>query len=854
MFDWMSKRDPAPDADPPEPAASEAETIDWPARLQAAAGDDTALLALAREDAPVDVRVAAIGALTGEAALKLAEREHRGHDRRIHRLAKQRHLAQVALRETGDEAARLIEAARGLVGQELVPVNRLVELDRAWQGLNLVLLDAAQRAEFDVLLTQLATLTRERGDQALRIDRWMADARRALGHLRATCSAAAQGTQERGRLGPAAASVQAVVDAAPDEDACAALRDALRSALQTGAELDQCLAVLDALLEAPSAAPSAASPWLELPPLADADLAEAMNRRFEQWQQAWDQAHQARQAEQRERARERELQARSKRTGTLAAELEMAEAALAAGHLADTHKHLLAVDQLLHGGTPAATLRSRIDGVQAEYSRLKGWQHWGGGLARDELVLQAEALAAATLGEPGADIRKLSIRQQAEVIDDLRARWKELDRLGGATSRALWQRFDAALKVAYGPVASHLETQRAARAQNLQSRDRLLDALNAVALPGLEPESALPDWKALAAALERFQTEWRKLGPLEHTVPHKERPKLVERMAGAVQRLEAPLSEARRGAQVQREQLVARAKALAADAGAGALGRDWIGKVRELQAEWQHRATVLPLGRAAENALWSRFKAEIDTIFSARDAAASARDAELKAHGAERVALIERLAAVADDTSPAEIKRTLAEVDARWQRAGPAPRADAAALDARFRNAREAVRRLLATHAERSWNAVCDALLAKLALCAELESGAGTAETTLAQRWAALAVLPGAWEQALAWRASLLPAPPGGSTRPAAADELLLQLEAAFQLASPPALETARRELKFRALKAALEGRPSAAPAPLAPESLLAAALGCKALDGPQRDRLERVIAAVRQRGPAGAG
>ena len=73
---------------------------------------------------------------------------------------------------------------------------------------------------------------------------------------------------------------------------------------------------------------------------------------------------------------------------------------------------------------------SRIDAVQAEYTRLKGWQHWGGGLARDELVLQAEALAAATLGEPGADIVKLSIRQQAEVIDDLRARWKELDRLG----------------------------------------------------------------------------------------------------------------------------------------------------------------------------------------------------------------------------------------------------------------------------------------------------------------------------------------------------------------------------------------------------------------------------------------
>src|SRR4029453_13054722 len=124
------------------------------------------------------------------------------------------------------------------------------------------------------------------------------------------------------------------------------------------------------------------------------------------------------------------------------AALTHAEAALAAGHLVDTNKHLVEIDELLHGGTPAAALRARIDTLQAEYARLKGWQHWGGGLARDELVLQAEALAAASSGEGDKRIVKLSIKQHAEVIDALRARWKKLDRLGGATSRALWQRFD----------------------------------------------------------------------------------------------------------------------------------------------------------------------------------------------------------------------------------------------------------------------------------------------------------------------------------------------------------------------------------------------------------------------------
>jgi DNA repair protein SbcC/Rad50 len=159
MLDWIFKKNKAEAAHRPARAAAPAtasrstpaaaEAADpWPPKLQAALGDDTALLALLRESAPVGVKMAAVSALAGEAALKLAEREHRDHDRRVHRLAKQRHLAQVALRETSEQAGRLIDAARALLGEPLIPSNRLVELDRGWQALNLTLLGAAPRREF----------------------------------------------------------------------------------------------------------------------------------------------------------------------------------------------------------------------------------------------------------------------------------------------------------------------------------------------------------------------------------------------------------------------------------------------------------------------------------------------------------------------------------------------------------------------------------------------------------------------------------------------------------------------------------------------------------------------------------
>ncbi|MDP3820892.1 MAG: DUF349 domain-containing protein [Burkholderiales bacterium] len=862
MLDWIFKKNksapaterPAPSPAPARPAPTAkaaAPAIDWPPQLQAALGDDAALLALARGHAPVDVKLAAVNALGSEAALKLAERELRDTDRRVHRLAKQRHGAQVLLRETAEQAGRLIEAARALVGEAVIPSNRLVELDRGWRALDAGSIDAQQRAEFDTLLAQLSALTRERGDQALALERRASDARAVLARLQAASLAAADGTQDRSHLAEASEAARAVLGAAPD----AATHALLRAALQAADELDARLAVLEALLQ-DTPESDLAGRWQQFAPLPDAALAQALNQRFAQWQQARDEAQQTRRTEQRERARERARGAKTEHLQALATALERAETTLAEGQLGPTHQHLVEIDELLHGGTPAGGFGARIDAVQAGYTRLKGWQHWGGGLARDELVLQAEALAATTLGEAGALSVKLSVKEQAGLIDDLRARWKELDRLGGATSRALWQRFEAALKTAHGPVAAHLDVQRAARQQNLQSREQLIEALNGVVVP--DTEDGAPDWKTPAVALDRFETDWRRLGPLEHTVPHKQRDRLVERMRAAVSRIETPLNEARRAAQRGREQLVARAAALAAVAATGDPGRDLFPRLRELQAEWQQHAASLPLPRALENALWGTFKGHIDAVFSARDAAFNARDAEFKAHGAERAALIERLAALGPDTPPAELQRTLGEVESAWQRAGPAPRNEAVALDSQFRNARDNVRQWLATSAQRRWHGQCDALLARLAACEQFEAEAAQADdpaparAALEQRWAELPALPALWDQALAQRVA--PAAGAAAKVSATADELLLQLEAAYQVDSPPAFEAARRALKLHAMKAALESRPAAAAAAFTPDQWLAAALGRSGLDAAQRARLGEILKALRERGPGRSG
>ena len=938
---------------PPRVAAAPAPAVDWTAKLAQAHGDDDALLALARTaGAPLQFKQAAVESLDGEAALKLAEREFRSHDRRVHQLAKHRLLAKVSQRQTREQAARLLETARILAGAADAPVNRDVELDHAWQALDAAAIEPTQRDEFAALTAQLAARARRRADVERQRKRWHTDAVQALGQLQAACTDAAAGTQDRAWLAGVVGAAHGVVEALPPDDATAATTDGpladLRHALQIAAALDDHLAVLDCLLagpaeSAPRAAdepaagpgagddpkaeaagesadeagdpadkePAAASPpvddpqreWQALAPLPDTQLAALLQARHARWQQARDQARHDRQLQRREQARERQRARKSEQVVGLADRVAHAETALDAGQLADAHRHLSDIDDELRGADAPDALRARIAAVQARLAQLRGWQHWAGGRARDELVLQAEALASATVGDGqgkgggegdaasavDAEVARLSIRQRAEVIDTLRARWKEVDRLGGAGGRALWQRFDAALKAAYEPVAAHVAAQRAAREANLSARLQLLDVLEAVgavtaAGPAASTVRVVPaddlaqpqskseapaetpaevpaemrvevpvDARALATALERFHVEWRKLGPLEHTVPRAARAALVERMEGAVRRLEAPLQAARRQARAEREALVARARALAGD-GPGR-GRDLAGEVRALQAEWQQHARALPLARADEQALWTHFKAAIDAAFAAREAVFSAREAEFEAHAEERAALIERLQVRPED-SPAVQRRTLAEVDAAWQRCGPAPRARAAALDADFRAARDALRQWLDDSAQRAWQATCDALDAKLALCVAREQGAAADAADAADvdppppaaSWQALPVLPAPLEDALRRRAGL--APVAGTDAAPAADDLLLQIETAWDLPTPPAFESARRERRLLAMKAALEGRRAGAPDALAPEAALAVLLGRGGLDAGQRDRLAAVLAAWRRRGP----
>jgi hypothetical protein len=724
---------------------------------------------------------------------------------------------------------------------------------------------------------------------------------------------------------------------------------------------------------APAPAPAPAPRWNELPPLADVALARLLEQRHERWLAA-------RQA-MRKPARPVEAAApvapaarpeRVSRVETLGdaqrqqveSLVALAEAALADGRLAELQQQLGAIDHALGpvkmGALPEA-LRDRLLALRAEGARLKSWQQWGGGRARDELTEEAESLArqtqaisapqpsdtdtdtdaaaaaaAAAAGAeadaetvaaadakadagagagadvgaeadakakadagpgpgPGADPvarPRLDLKAQRESIQALRQRWKELDRLGAPASQSLWQRFDAALQIASAPVAAQHAALAATRQANLAARVALLMPFEALALPGEPSASAadvIPDgarddgarddgaqavdqaggsslgaagagvpadlhgagdWKTLVRELSAFQAAWRKFGPVEHTVPADARAAVQQRCRAAVERIEAPLNEARRAAVAQREQLIAQAQALIPSADSQRPLAEAARLVRALQADWQEHARSLPLARGVENDLWSRFKAATDAVFAQRDALFAAREAEQAANLVAVEALLARLSGLGLDTPRPEIVRILADADRAWRVGGELPRGALDAVERRFRSARAAAVELLDAGERLRWQAQCDTLAARLALCEQREAGPADA---LQQRWSALAALPAPWDQALAdrWTRATDPGPLAGP----AVDELLLQLEAALDVATAPRWQAERRALKLRALKDAMEGRRPDGPAqPAQPTEWLQALLRQAGLSAEQRERLQAVIAALRQAAPGALG
>ncbi|WP_100876929.1 DUF349 domain-containing protein [Janthinobacterium sp. 64] len=755
MFEFLFKRSAsktaAPDPVVAEQAAASAQSAsrraEQVARAHAVAGDEAAAADFIMSSEFADARLIAAEHVH---ALPLLEKVHhamRNTDRRVAKLMQGRiDLIRHQAAET-QRAQASIDTAQRLLSDEKLSPNQVAELDRQWQVIKatpeLATAFAAARAalaarlEAQVLL-QRAVIDAVAAARALASNGQSADElAQALARLDADHAQHAQS--------PERASLPKHL-----ENDFTQAREQAQSALQA---LQQHQAVFDARQaaltewQAQDAATLDAETlkraWQALPRLPESSLSDSLQQQFAALlasapapvQTAAPAAAAPGVVESAPRKPRQEHAPVSKEaTEQFFKTLDAMEAALQDGLLHVASEHDKTLRDSKHGRlTPAQA--DRLAHVRAEFKRLADWARWGGNVSREELVKAGEELPA----------QELPMAELAKKVGSLRERWKSLDTLSGPAPKSLWERFDAACSVAYAPAAQHFKQLAEERHGNAAKAQELIAETAALAAE----EST--DWKHVASASQRLRQAWTRLG----TIDRKEKKRLDAEFGAALDALSKPLDTQRQIETARREQLIVEVGLLKPSE------RNTVDMLKALQDKWQELAKALPLERRAEQALWQRFRAACDDIFSRRKETAHAADHERREHLHAREALCAALETAVvpegdDKARSAFIDHLLRDTRAAWNATGPVPRASEAKIEQRYQAAVAGVQAQADAIAERAGAAQANALRDKLRLVQSLEVAlaAGGADDAQAwsERWSALPPLDTQYERSLQQR------------------------------------------------------------------------------------------------------
>jgi hypothetical protein len=702
MFEFLFKRATETSAIPSSPAAAPEQDAaagrrdEQAQRAAALNGNEAAAVALILESEFAGVRQAAAEHVHTQAALEQVLHAVRNTDRRVAKLMQGRLDAIRYQQAEQQKAQACLDLAQRLLQDEKLTPNQVAELDRQW------LVVAEVPSLKDAYVSARAALA-ARLEAQVNLQRTIIDAMAAVRKLPQAGLPLEEAQQALERH----AAQQSVYQAAPEHNA-----------LPRHLLSDFALAIEQArvaLATAPKPAPAAPVAPAAEPAAPAAPVEGAMPAAAE--------------AAPRKQPKPAPKEVDKKFIETM----EALEAALEHGQLHAAAEH----DKWLrdHKTRLSHAQTEHLNHVRAELKRLGDWARWGGNVSREELVKAVEELPE----------QKLAMSELAKKVGSMRDRWKQLDAVSGHAPKSLWERFDAACTAAYAPAAAHfkhLADERhanAAKAQALIAETQTL--AESVATGGA-------DLKNVAAAGQRLRQMWTRLG----TIDRKEKRKLDQTFDKVLAHMLAPLSEQRKVEAAKREQLIVEAEALDPS------DRHTLDKLRRLQERWQEQAKALPLERKIEQALWQRFRAACDAIFSKRKESAHAADHERKAHLHAREAICKELEEATfsgeDKAQLAAIAKALKDAAAAWQATGTVPRAAEPRINQRYHNAVGKVQAQADAIKKRAGAAQANALRDKLRLCQSLESAIGSngdaIDTTEWQaKWSALPSLGNDYERVL---------------------------------------------------------------------------------------------------------
>ena len=223
--------------------------------------------------------------------------------------------------------------------------------------------------------------------------------------------------------------------------------------------------------------------------------------------------------------------------------------------------------------------------------------------------------------------------------------------------------------------------------------------------------------KTINKALTRAEKKFAEIGD-----PPRGMPELLARLERGRQALLIRAGELREALEWQQwaniakqEQLIARAQKLAAEDGTHKVGN----RLQALQREWK---ALGPAPRDKAQDLWGAFKIACDAVYERVKVERKQENEVRKANLATKIAMCEKAEELAESTDWESTAVALKQLQAEWKKVGPIPRRQSDKVWKRFRGACDTFFERRKPHLEEQIAEYREAMDAKEAIIAEIES------------------------------------------------------------------------------------------------------------------------------------
>lgn len=303
-------------------------------------------------------------------------------------------------------------------------------------------------------------------------------------------------------------------------------------------------------------------------------------------------------------------------------------------------------------------------------------------LAGQVSLLEQRARRGAPAGDVAKSVANLrSAVEGANAVGDLASLLTRLDALGGTVEELTEQQSAEAKAAVEAAIAER--TAIVTEAESLAAQD---------------PERT--QWKQTTSALDELFARWQAHQHDGPRLPKNDANELWKRFRAARSTIEhnrkaffAELDNQHRDVRSRKNALIEQAERLIPQ------GADGVPEYRRLLDQWKLAGRA---GKKNDDALWARFKAAGDAIYSAK-AEVDARDnVEYEANLQAKLALLDEAEPLLKETNRDTARTALLSIQERWDAIGRVPREQVRPIEDRLRKVETAVRRLDEEHWERN--------------------------------------------------------------------------------------------------------------------------------------------------------